>query len=778
MIQAGSNVLQQKNQVLHKVVDERWLSTIEESLDAINNIIDKPRRFVTTKEEVVPVALAKKITADSVRHLSMNTQFIASDEDNNIQPTRILNVSTEESYDLYENRFIYHLIQRLVTFIDKRTDIIFWSTGDEKKNILSYQSKVEDAYEEIEYKLEMSIKNRQSFAENDSDNMQVFMRIDRVRRMVMSLRNSSFCSLMAGCSKVRSPIQRTNLMMKDPNYRTCYKLWQFLESYDEVGYTIDVQDSTLEFDEEYLFQLYTNLITNYTVFKSLLEDRPRDLDEPLAKRHRTIKPKFIKKIEEQVVDDYDIPDVEIRQVIIEEVTQAQLDAEAKLAEETAARAEAEEALESMESQMMGLQQQLFSAMEMSTEAAEQVDILEQEKAEALMAQETLRQEKEEALEALKQEQEQALSAMRAAQEEEIKQLKAAQEEALAQLRERQSSELARVQEQMNKEKQQIQEDAASQLQQAKKESDEQLQKVKQESDEQLQKVKQESDEQLQKVRQESVEQVQKVRNESDAQIQKVKKETDAQLQQMKQKSEQQLQQVQKDADQQLKLQQRLAAEKLAKTQEEAEQKLQAEQEAAAKAQAYAADQLAWMQNQSKNELKKVKEDAAKELADTKAAAEKELAESQAASEKEVAETRAAAEKQVNDTRIEAQRQIGETRISAEKQVNEIRSTSEKQVQETKEQAQKQIQMNQDETAKQLQNMQSEHEKQLEKLQQELTQARAEAAAQQKRADKEAKARAKAQERADANRLSKYLIDALNNRKQKNADQEDSAGKDQ
>lgn len=129
MVQAGSNTLQQTHQVLHKVVDEKWLTIIEESLDAINEIIEKPRRFVTTTEEVVPVALAKKITADSVRHLSMNTQFIASDENGDIQPTRVLNVSTEESYDLYENRFIYHLIQRLVTFIDKRTDVIFWSTG-------------------------------------------------------------------------------------------------------------------------------------------------------------------------------------------------------------------------------------------------------------------------------------------------------------------------------------------------------------------------------------------------------------------------------------------------------------------------------------------------------------------------------------------------------------------------------------------------------------------------------------------------------------------------
>ena len=72
-------------------------------------------------------------------------------------------------------------------------------------------------------------------------------------------------------------------MMKDPNYRTCYKLWQFLESYDEVGYTIDVKDSSLEFDEEYMIQLYTNLITNYTVFKSLLENDPRNLEEASAR---------------------------------------------------------------------------------------------------------------------------------------------------------------------------------------------------------------------------------------------------------------------------------------------------------------------------------------------------------------------------------------------------------------------------------------------------------------------------------------------------------------
>ncbi len=334
MARASDTTVEQKREELEKVVDEEWLDVIEGSLDAINAIIEKPRRFITTEEEVVPVSLAKKISSDSVRHLAQNTQFLAPSDDGGVHPTRILNVNNVETYDLYENRFVYHLIQRLLAFVDKRTDVIFWSTGNEVCNHFKMHSRIEDAYEEIEYTVEMRVKNRQSFAENDADNVGTFMRIDRVRRLVMSLGKSSFCQLMAGCSKVRSPIQRTNLIVKDPNYRKCYQLWQFIERYDQVGYTINVKDSEMAFDDEYLIQMYTNLINNYTVFKSLAQDERR-LEEVEGVEREPVRPKFVKEIQEELVADPDLPDVEVRRVFVEEVTQAQLDAEVSLDRERA-----------------------------------------------------------------------------------------------------------------------------------------------------------------------------------------------------------------------------------------------------------------------------------------------------------------------------------------------------------------------------------------------------------------------------------------------------------
>lgn len=541
MVQAGDNTLQQKNRILHKVVDERWIGTIEEGIDAIYNIIDKPRRFVSTKEEVVPVALARKITADSVRHLSMNTQFIASDEDGEIQPTRILNVSTEESYDLYENRFVYHLIQRLFTFVDKRTDVIFWSTGDETCNTMSMESKVDDAYEEISYKVEMTIKNRQSYAENDSDHMEVFKRIDRLRRMVRNLRSSSFCELMAGCAMVRSPIQRTNLMMKDPSYRTCYKLWQFIESYDEVGYTIEEQDSALEFDEEYLLQMYTNLITNYTVFKSLLEADPRRMTE-LAEEHREpVKPKFIKEIKEEIVEDRNIPDVEIRKVFVEEVTQAQIEAEEKLQKETEQRETLERTVSDLNGQVESLTGQMEYLDQMRVDTEMQLDMVQQqlnESQEALAAAgEETRHAKKQAREAeearLQSEKEAEENVVLARQEakEEIEAAKKEAEEAVAVARESAAQEIEAAHEKAKQEIEAVQKAA-------RKSADSQAEKARREADAALEKVRRESDQALEKLRREADSATAKARNEAKTaqrqlkEMEEAKAELEAQLKKM------------------------------------------------------------------------------------------------------------------------------------------------------------------------------------------------------------------------------------------------------
>lgn len=579
IVQAGNNTIRQNNRVLHKVVDERWLTVVEEGLTSIFNIVDKPRRFIATTEEVVPVALARKITADSVRHLSQNTQFITTNAKGDIQPTKILNVTTEESFDLYENRFVYHLIQRLFAFVDKRTDVIFWSTGDETCNTMCMESKIDDAYEEISYKVEMTVKNRQSFAENDNDNMDLFKRIDRVRRMSRTLRASSFCDIMNGCAKVKSPIQRTNLMMKDPDYRNCYKLWQFIESYDEVGYSIEEQDTALEFDEEYQTQMYINLITNYTIFKSLLESDPRKLTEIATKKRRPVKPKFIKKIQEEIVDNCDIPDVEVRKVFIEEVTQAQLDAEAKLAEETANREELENSLmhlqesaSDLEWQLDALQQQMDELEQKRVQIEEQKNALEAKLVEEQKAKEELQEAMEkadaEARAAIDNAQTKAKQAIEAAQKnieqvraeahQNIEQTQAEADEAVQTAK----SEAQNLKEQLEATKDearktiestqseaerkvaQAREEAAAQIETAKSESKAQIDLIERQAKERIESIQSETAAQIESIQSQSKEQIESIQSQSNDAIDRTNKEASEHIENIETESAKKIEELQ------------------------------------------------------------------------------------------------------------------------------------------------------------------------------------------------------------------------------------------
>ncbi len=579
IVQAGNNTIHQNNRVLHKVVDERWLTVVEEGLTSIFNIVDKPRRFIATTEEVVPVALARKITADSVRHLSQNTQFITTNAKGDIQPTKVLNVTTEESFDLYENRFVYHLIQRLFAFVDKRTDVIFWSTGDETCNTMCMESKIDDAYEEISYKVEMTVKNRQSFAENDNDNMDLFKRIDRVRRMSRTLRASSFCDIMNGCAKVRSPIQRTNLMMKDPDYRNCYKLWQFIESYDEVGYSIEEQDTALEFDEEYQTQMYINLITNYTIFKSLLESDPRKLTEIATKKRRPVKPKFIKKIQEEIVDNCDIPDVEVRKVFIEEVTQAQLDAEAKLAEETANREELENSLmhlqesaSDLEWQLDALQQQMDELEQKRVQIEEQKNALEAKLVDEQKAKEELQEAMEkadaEARAAIDNAQTKAKQAIEAAQKnieqvraeahQNIEQTQAEADEAVQTAK----SEAQNLKEQLEATKDearktiestqseaerkvaQAREEAAAQIETAKSESKAQIDLIERQAKERIESIQSETAAQIESIQSQSKEQIESIQSQSNDAIDRTNKEASEHIENIETESAKKIEELQ------------------------------------------------------------------------------------------------------------------------------------------------------------------------------------------------------------------------------------------
>ena len=140
-----------------KDFDYEWLDILEDVLPYIDNILRNPKRFIINEEEIVKVELARKVTVESVIHLTQHTNLIQKVEDNgDVKPSKILNINKEESMDTYENRFIFTLLNNLRMFFEQRVEATSGSSYCMDKNIMKYEANTKVFGENLKISIDMS----------------------------------------------------------------------------------------------------------------------------------------------------------------------------------------------------------------------------------------------------------------------------------------------------------------------------------------------------------------------------------------------------------------------------------------------------------------------------------------------------------------------------------------------------------------------------------------------------------------------------------------------
>lgn len=333
-----------------KSVDPTWVEAIEEALDSVQGVINSPRSIIKEDELIVNIANAKKTGPDVVRHIAQHASLVESYDEatGDVHPNKVMQKYRDESNDLYENRVVYTTLERAYHFVKIRHDALFAVMNDEFGAKLKVNSDMSTATEQIKFDMFVHIKDIDSMMATDEKNRKIFERISRIYRLLSMFMNTPFAEQMKRLPKVHGAISKTNVLKKNPNYRTVVKLYEFLKSYDDIGYNIKVVEQNPVVSEEFRRDIFHNIMFNYIVLKGYLEsERDRQTVTAAREKKRKLKPKFIKQIIEELTENYDLPDVEVRKVLIEELTREQLMQEEeaerlRLVEEAEARRREEE----------------------------------------------------------------------------------------------------------------------------------------------------------------------------------------------------------------------------------------------------------------------------------------------------------------------------------------------------------------------------------------------------------------------------------------------------
>ncbi len=224
----SSDILVRKN-IEAKVSDTSWIDMVEECIPYLDNIIRNPRRFIVQEENIVPIEKAKVVTEESIRHLAQHTSMIQEvQEDGTVIPLKLLNVYREETVDLYENRFIKSLVDNLYMFVTNKLEESDQKSYAKVDSDVTYKGIMKTKGELVEVNLELKSK-KETIVDSSKDGYTLDERIEHIRDIVSAFRSSTFIKGLKESAPVRSPIRKTNVILKEQNFIKALELWEYLE---------------------------------------------------------------------------------------------------------------------------------------------------------------------------------------------------------------------------------------------------------------------------------------------------------------------------------------------------------------------------------------------------------------------------------------------------------------------------------------------------------------------------------------------------------------------
>lgn len=307
LVDASRKTVSMNRKLMEKSIDVSWVEAIEEGLLHVDNVVRNPRRTIVDVEEVVPIALSKKITVDSIKHLAQHTDLIQSidEKKGTITPSKILNVHKEESLETYENRFVNTLIDRLYIFIMTRYEKLSQVDKDEEIFAVEMESDIDDK-QGNETTIHISIASKKSLEATNDSGYTIWQRVEKLKKTLEGYKGSELCQAL-GNNFVHPPIMRTNAIMKNVDLKACLALWQYILGYEKIGYEINIEDTAVQPSAEYMSDLSQMVACNLFLFRGYT-DRTRSKYVPLGKRKfKGVQPKVVKRYKAELLSGhYDV----------------------------------------------------------------------------------------------------------------------------------------------------------------------------------------------------------------------------------------------------------------------------------------------------------------------------------------------------------------------------------------------------------------------------------------------------------------------------------------
>lgn len=302
------------------VENSEWLDMVEFTIPYIEKALIKQIKQIVTEEEVIKIELIKKVTVESVKHLSKNVNYVDRIDQNNgeVIPKKILNAYKEETFITYENRFLFTLIKLIEDFIflrEKDGENQFKGKNSQKA---TYQADVKIKQKKVKVNIDYFCESSTGAKKIDATSE----RVKAIKQSLKMLKATELYQILASkrIVPVKAPLKMTNVLLKNVNFQYAVKLWNYLS--DQMEMKNKSETLGKEYEEKGILKKLVdeNIFLMHMIFES------NEIEEKVkAQKKNTIEDKKrIKELTEAMIEKIidlnpDLTDKELKQMIADKL---------------------------------------------------------------------------------------------------------------------------------------------------------------------------------------------------------------------------------------------------------------------------------------------------------------------------------------------------------------------------------------------------------------------------------------------------------------------------
>lgn len=241
--------------------------SLESSFNALKNICDKPKSHLKAVNEVRPIETVKRIGHESIPYLAAHSEDWLARTASGLKPARLFSRVEDDDYQIYENRVVKTLIDMILSFLRKK-EKEFRDKYEQLHGIINSNVQVGSFGFDATFQKAVS-ELLVADGKGEENRTKVFQLVEKLHKRsafllkrYRTLRKSRLYKYLKKAKPVTNPLNETNILTMDKNYKTAFVLWK--DVHKAGAPLIKQEPSILEFKFAFNdYKLYCKSICGY-----------------------------------------------------------------------------------------------------------------------------------------------------------------------------------------------------------------------------------------------------------------------------------------------------------------------------------------------------------------------------------------------------------------------------------------------------------------------------------------------------------------------------------